>query len=392
MKARKIVRRPRFQTGLERWLASGARGWNGARFGLVAHAASVHRGGAHAVDLLRERFGRGLAAIFSPEHGFNGIAGAGERVEHARHSRWGIPIYSLYGAHRRPTPEMLRGLDALIFDVQDIGVRCYTYGSTLRLVLEAAAEANLPVLVADRPVPFYRDADGPVLDPALESFVGMIPGAPLVHGLTPAELARWLCRNLAISVDVHLLTLGGSPRGPAPEPWIPPSPSIRSWPAARWYPATVFTEALPALDCDRSGPHPFQSLGAAWMDASRVLEAIGPMRGARMTPDAWKRSDGVSVSGLRFSEAASSKMPWRPVDIGFRCLRAVGEAHGRDRVWRARGARPEFFDQLAGAAYARRALRGSDAAFRAALDRMRRECTAFLRRAEAVRLYEEKKL
>ena len=85
-------------------------------------------------------------------------------------------------------------------------------------------------------------------------------------------------------------------------------------------------------------------------------------------------------------------MPWRPVDIGFRCLRAVGEAHGRDRVWRARGARPEFFDQLAGAAYARRALRGSDAAFRAALDRMRRECTAFLRRAEAVRLYEEKKL
>lgn len=385
MKARK---NGRVRNGLERWLASGARGWKGARFGVVAHAASVHQGGQHAVDLLRERFGNKLAAIFSPEHGFNGLAAAGERVEHARHSHWGIPIYSLYGIHRRPTPDMLRGLDALIFDVQDIGVRCYTYGSTLRLVLEAAAEANLPVLVADRPVPFYRDADGPMLDPALESFVGMIPGAPLVHGFTPAELARWLCRKLAISVDLHLLTLDGSPKGPAAEPWIPPSPSIRSWAAARWYPATVFTEALPSLDCDRSGPLPFQSLGAAWMDAQRVLKAVGPMRGVRMTPTEWKRADGVLVSGLRFAEAPSSNSAWRPVEHGLRLLRAVGKVHGLERVWRARGARPAFFDQLAGAPYARRALRGSDSAFRAALDRMRRECDAFLHRAEAVRLYE----
>ena len=202
---------PRFRTGLECWLASGARGWTGARFGVVAHAASVHRGGCHTVDALRERFGRGVAALFAPEHGFLGRAAAGEHVEHTRHPRWGIPIYSLYGAHRRPAPDMLRGLDALIFDVQDLGVRCYTYGSTLRLVLEAAAAANLPVLVADRPVPFHREADGPILDSALESFVGMIPGAPLVHGLTPAELARWRCRTLAISVDLHLLTLSGSP-------------------------------------------------------------------------------------------------------------------------------------------------------------------------------------
>ncbi|MBP7275659.1 MAG: DUF1343 domain-containing protein [Kiritimatiellae bacterium] len=388
MIARRARKLPRFQTGLEGWLSSGARGWNGAQFGVVAHAASVHRDGAHAVELLRERFGRGLAALFAPEHGFRGLAAAGERVEHARHSRWGIPIYSLYGEHRRPTPDMLRGLDALIFDVQDLGVRCYTYGSTLRLVLEAAAEAHLPVLVADRPIPFHRAADGPILEPGLESFVGMIPGAPLVHGLTPAELARWLCRNLAISVDLHLLPLRGSARGPAPEPWIPPSPSIRSWAAARWYPATVFTEALPALDCDRAGPFPFQSLGAAWMDPVRVKAELGRRTGARADPDRWTRSDGVRVAGLRLEERSAAGAAWRPVETGFRLLRAVGAAHGLDRVWRARGARPAFFDQLAGAGYARRALRGSDAAFRAALERMRRECAAFLRRAEAVRLYE----
>jgi uncharacterized protein YbbC (DUF1343 family) len=376
-------------SSLAAWLtARGDRAFPRARWGVIAHAASVQPGGAHTVEVLHARWGARLAAVFAPEHGFAGRAAAGAAVRSARASPWGCPVHSLYGAARRPTPEMLRGLDALLFDVQDLGVRCYTYGSTLRGVLEAAAEAGLPVVVADRPVPWYGAADGPILDPAFESFVGMLPGVPLVHGLTPAELARWLCAALRLELDLHWAPLpDGNGLGPPPSPWTPPSPAIRSFACARGYPATVWIEALPALDADRAGALAFQRLGARWLRPRAVIEALGPIPGVRVRPDAWV-SAGASMRGVRLEPMEGAA--WRPVEMGARLLRAIAAVHGEGRLWRARGAaraRPVFFDQLAGTNAWRTAVRGGEEDFRAACARARRAATAFLRRAEGIRLY-----
>lgn len=376
-------------TSLAAWLAArGDRAFPRARWGVIAHAASTQAGGANTADVLRARWGDRLAAVFSPEHGFAGRAAAGAAVRSSRASPWGCPVHSLYGSARRPTPEMLRGLDALLFDLQDLGVRCYTYGSSLRGVLEAAAEAGLPVVVADRPVPWYGGADGPILNPAFESFVGMLPGVPLVHGLTPAELARWLCAALRLELDLHWAPLpDGRGIGPPPSPWTPPSPAIRSLACARGYPATVWIEALPALDADRAGALAFQRLGARWMRPPAVIEALGPVTGVRVRPDAWA-SAGASMRGVRLEPEEGAA--WRPVELGARLLRAIAAVHGEGRLWRARSAaraRPEFFDRLAGTDAWRAAVRGGEDEFRAACARARRGAAAFLRRAECIRLY-----
>ena len=389
------MKTPSFATGLEQWLARRPRGGSRARIGVVAHAASVHAGGAHAVDVLHARWGRRLTAIFSPEHGFAGTAAAGADVPHGVHPAYGIPVYSLHGDTRKPTAEMLAGVDVLVFDLQDIGARCYTYGSTLRLVLEAAAESGRKVVVADRPVPLYGVCDGPVLRPGFESFVGMIPQAPLLHGLTPGELARWLVRTLGLKTELEVSAMSGWPaagpfgknatmQGLTPMGWIPPSPAIRSPAGACCYTATVFTEALPALDCDRYGPDAFQVLGAPWLNPEAVCEAAGRLQGASASPCDYV-SRGVKMKGVRISVRNAAL--FRPVTIGAKLLRAMANVHGVKKIWNATGTRAAFFDQLAGGPEWREAIRGTDDQWLRELGVMRREAAAFRRRAEPLRLY-----
>lgn len=346
-----------FQTGLDGLLAR--RGLpHGARIGVVAHAASLHAGGAHATGLLARAAGGRLRAIFTPEHGLSGAAGAGESVESSRDPDLGIPVFSLYGAHRRPSPDMLSTVDAIVFDLQDLGVRCYTYVSTLRAVIETAAGAGKTVIVADRPVPLPHTVDGPMLDPALESFVGCIP-APLVYGMTPGETARWLVQTLGLDLDLRVApmrgwTPGTWPSGRGAPPWTPPSPGIRSWECARAYAATVFTEALPSLDCDRAGLIPFQVLGAPWMDADAVLRRLRrPVSGAALHRHRYT-SRGVAMDGVRL--AVTDPARFRPVSLAAALLAAISATHGPERLWAADGARPAFFDQLAGSSAFREGL------------------------------------
>ena len=169
-----------------------------SRVGLVAHPASVNADGIPTPDFLREA-GIPLACVMGPEHGFLGKGGAGEEIGHQRHAEWDIPVYSLYGDTRKPTSDMLAGLDVILFDLQDLGARPYTYGSTLRYVLEAAAEHDLPVLVADRPIPYPQVFDGPMREDAFESFVGFIR--------TPVEVfpeRAVLYRRIDLRVDKML--------------------------------------------------------------------------------------------------------------------------------------------------------------------------------------------
>ena len=160
--------------GVEQLLAAPPAEWMGSRIGLVTHAASLCSDGRHAAAVLAAHPEVDLRVLFAPEHGFAATAGAGEKVGDMVHATLGLPIRSLYGEFRKPTPEMLSDVDVLVVDLQDLAVRCYTYASTLDLVLEAASEAGLPVVVCDRPLPVPGLVDGPMLDPACASFVGRV--------------------------------------------------------------------------------------------------------------------------------------------------------------------------------------------------------------------------
>jgi len=181
------------------------------RVGLVAHPASRVSDGRHSADFLHEA-GVNLTALFGPEHGFFGHGDAGEKVEDAAHADWGIPIFSLYGETRAPTEAMLERVDIVVFDLQTIACRAYTYVSTLRLMMEACATQQKALIVADRPDPLMLSpADGPMLDPDCSSFVGLVP-TPFCTGMTLGETAHFLCEELKLKeLDLRI--------APCPDPF-----------------------------------------------------------------------------------------------------------------------------------------------------------------------------
>lgn len=325
------------------------------RFGLVAHPASVDVEGCPSAVRLRARWGGGLASLFSPEHGLYGIAGAGEKVASVRHPTWGIPVHSLYGRTRRPTPAMLADLDAVIFDLQDLSIRCYTYVSTLRYLLEAAASCRVKVIVTDRGNPLAGIVDGPMLDPKFESFVGCLPG-PLVYGLTSGEAARWLCRVLKLKVDLEVVPMQGFQPAAAASGhrWISPSPSIRNPHSAWCYPVTVGFEAWPAVDHGRRTPMPFELVGMPGLDADALAERLNDqgLPGMLFHPAIYENG-GRIFGGARI--AVTNPLVYRPVAASVAVLDVLGKMTG-GKCWRARGSRPAFFDQLFGTDSVRRAL------------------------------------
>ena len=323
-------------------------------FGLVSHQALA------TADRLRDRFGGQLAVLMSPEHGFFGAAAAGEKTADERHPDWGIPVYSLYGETRRPTPAMLEGLGRIVFDLQDLGVRCYTYLGTLKLVLEAAAEAGLPVTVVDRPLPLGGMIDGPMRpNPAFASFVAPL-NVPLCHGMTPGEAATWIVRAEGLDVDLTVIPMAQWShrcRGPWPD-FVPPSPAIRSWDTAVMYPATVFSEAYPALDCDRAGALAFRVLGAPWMKGTELAEELrGPLSvcGMGVRPYRYSPASGPYAGRRLEGVLLSCEKPdaFYPVTGGVLALAAIRTHHAEEL---ARDARPEWFDKLYGGAETRNAI------------------------------------
>jgi uncharacterized protein YbbC (DUF1343 family) len=180
-----------FATGADRLAASGFAALSGKRVGLITNQTGLVKG-EHLVDLLSKASGVKLAAIFAPEHGFRGKAEAGASVRGDLDAKTGVPIFSLYGSTRKPTQAMLRNVDLVVFDIQDVGARFYTYISTMGLAMQAAATARIPFVVLDRPNPLGGEyVSGFVLEPPLRSFVGQYP-IPIVHGLTVGELARMI--------------------------------------------------------------------------------------------------------------------------------------------------------------------------------------------------------
>ena len=266
-------------TGLDKVVAASGEPLLGKRVGLLVHAASRTAGGRHAIDALVAS-GVKVARIFGAEHGFRGLAAAGEKVEDGVDSASGLPVISLYGAKSKPLPQDLDGLDAFVVDMQDAGVRFYTFASTMMHCLDACAAVGLPMIVLDRPNPLGgRRVEGPLSAPSDEvprSLVNMTPG-PLVHGLTMGEIALVVNAGREKKVALRVIQLQGWSRSMTWEAtgltWVNPSPNLRSSDACLAYPGTCLLEGTTATE-GRGTDAPFLKIGAPWLKAAELARAV----------------------------------------------------------------------------------------------------------------------
>jgi uncharacterized protein YbbC (DUF1343 family) len=319
---------------------------------LLAHPASVTRDLSHSLDALAALPDLCLAAAFGPQHGLRGdkqdnMVESPDDVDPAH----GIPVYSLYGKVRRPTAQMMDSFDVLLVDLQDLGCRVYTYVTTLRYVLEAAAQHRKAVWVLDRPNPAGRPVEGMRLADGWESFVGAGP-LPMRHGLTLGELAHWFVGSLRLDVECKVIEMEGWQPAAAPghgwplgeRAWVNPSPNASGPGMARCYAGTVMLEGT-TLSEGRGTTHPLEQFGAPGIDARALLnamQAIAPqwMRGCRLRPcwfePTFHKHAGQLCAGLQIhvEDAAYDHAvfrPWRLLALAFKALRALAPEYP---LWR----------------------------------------------------------
>jgi uncharacterized protein YbbC (DUF1343 family) len=265
------------ETGLARLLREGSTAVEGRRLGLITNHSGVDVRLDHAIDLLRADRRFQLAALFGPEHGVRGSAQAGEQVGSAVDERSGLPAYSLYGETRRPTRAMLEGLDCLVYDIQNYGVRYETYAATLLESMRAAAASGLSFVVLDRPNPLNGIAvQGNILEPGQESFVGPFPLA-VRHGLTVGELATMLNDQLHLGLELTVVRMRGWRRilwyDETNLPWMPLSPNIPTLTSLTLYPGTCLLEGTNVSE-GRGTTIPFEVFGAPWLRAEDMLRRL----------------------------------------------------------------------------------------------------------------------
>jgi uncharacterized protein YbbC (DUF1343 family) len=305
-----------------------------------------------------------LVALFTPEHGLSGSAEAGERVASGRHEATGLPIYSLYTAEtRRPLPHMLEGVEVLLFDIQDVGARYYTYVYTMALAMQAAGQAGIPFVVLDRPNPIGGvHVQGNLLDTAYASFVGMYP-VPMRHGLTPGELARLYRGEFGVQAELHIAPVSGWRRDVWYDqtglPWTPPSPNMPSLESATHYPGTCLFEGT-NLSVGRGTDRAFQWIGAPWLDGAALAERLNAyaLPGVRFEPASFTPNnpgDGkwpsTLVHGVRF--VATDRASYDPTRAAVAALVETRRMSGDQWQWRA-----SHFDALSGTDQLRTAVEG----------------------------------
>jgi len=238
----------------------------GKRVAVVANHTSLTASGEHLVDVLLEAK-LNVVKVFSPEHGFRGTASAGEELNNDVDKATGLAIISLYGKDKKPSPAMLEDVDVVLFDIQDVGVRFYTYISTMSLVMEACAESNVAMIILDRPNPNGHYVDGPTLKPGFESFVGM-HHIPVVHGMTVGEYAKmvngqyWL--KDSVQCNLTVVPILGYAHTMVFSLQVPPSPNLPNDEAIRLYPSLCFFEGT-IVSVGRGTDKPFQQIGAPWL-------------------------------------------------------------------------------------------------------------------------------
>jgi uncharacterized protein YbbC (DUF1343 family) len=324
----------------------------GMRVGLITNHTGESRDGTPSANLLLEA-GIDVVALLSPEHGLRGSAGPGETIRDLIDEATGLPVYSLYGERLAPDSAILAGLDALVFDIQDIGARYYTYVSTMAEAMREAAAADLLFVVADRPNPIGGElVQGNVLNPAFASFVGLFPVA-MRHGMTAGEIALMFNEEFSIGARLRVIPAGGWRRsqwaGDTGLPWVPPSPNMPSLESAAHYPGTCLFEGT-NLSVGRGTDRPFQLIGAPWLESEDVLRRLSnaDLRGVELTPTRFTprgsddaKFEGVQVRGIRLE--VTDRDLYDPTRTAVAMLLAIRESADTAWSWR-----PAVFDRLAG--------------------------------------------
>lgn len=337
------------------------------RLGLVTNPSAITRDAVPAPEALVAA-GAHLAMLFGPEHGVRGDAPDGQPVPSGVDPRLGIPVISLYGERHQPPIEALGALDAVLFDLQDVGVRFYTYSTTLSYVMEAAAEAGIPVVILDRPNPIGGIAiEGPRLEAAHASFVGRFP-TPIRHGLTIGELGR-LFHRFGAGAEPQVVRCEGWTRRQywreTGLPWAPPSPNMPTPQTAIVYPGTCLLEGTNVSE-GRGTPLPFEQFGAPWLDASEVAAALHAMAlpGVRFRPTYFRptasKHAGETCQGAQIHVIDPDR--FRPTLVGLAVLAVVRQSPAFE--WRSRLAtdsvegevRRYAIDRLAGTSRVREAI------------------------------------
>ncbi|HEX6913311.1 MAG TPA: DUF1343 domain-containing protein [Longimicrobium sp.] len=342
----------------------------GKRVGLITNQSAVTREGEHAADFLR-RNGVNLVALYGPEHGIRGDLEAGATVTAGRDARTGVPVFSLYDRTQRPTAEELQGVDVLLFDIQDIGARPYTFVWTMTMAMEEAARHRIPFVVLDRPNPITDVSEGPVMDIDVRNVTQVITGyytVPLRTGMTAGEVARYFNADAGVGVQLSVVPVAGwRPDMYFEEtglPFVRPSPNIRSVDAELLFSGLVLAEGT-NVHVGRATERPFHYFGAPWLDAERLMQAVAPygLPGVRFVPEQIRPTGGASVysrykdttfTSLRLE--VTDRRAFRPV---YTTLVLLTEAKRQNpQAFRVAN---EGFTQMIGSRWAREAFdRGED--------------------------------
>ena len=375
--------------GIDVFLADVPPALRGKRIALITNASAVDRAGVLDIDRIAAHKDLKLVALLAPEHGIRGTAPAGEKVVDEIDTKTGVPIYSLYSSEDRgPTPEMLKDVDAIVYDLQEVGGRTWTYVSTMALAMQAAARKGIPFVVLDRPNPIGGEiVEGALLDPKFKSFVGMYP-IPARHGMTVGELATMFNRQHGIGVNLIVIRAANWQRSQWLDdtglPFVNPSPNLRSLAALTSYPGSVYFEGTNLTE-GRGTDRPFEQIGAPWLNAPDVARAMNEKRlpGVRfeaitmaVAPTAAKFK-GQTIPAIRF--AITDARAYRPVRMALTLIDEIRKRHPTEFAW------GPSIDRLTGSDKVRQAIEGGR--LPALLDEWDREAAAFVESRTPFLLY-----
>jgi len=329
--------------GIETFLAHVPQQLRGKRVGLITNNTGIDRSRTPDIDLIANHKDLKLVALLAPEHGIRGTVEAGETIVDEIDTKTGVPIYSLYlSEDRGPTPVMLKDVDVLVYDLQEVGGRTWTYVSTMALAMQAAKKKGIPFVVLDRPNPIGGEiVEGALLDPKFKSFVGMYP-IPARHGMTVGELATLFNRKFGIGANLIVARVENWRRSEWFDetglPWVNPSPNLRSFAALMNYPGSVYFEGT-NLSEGRGTDRPFEQIGAPWLKADEVARVMNEchLPGIRfeaitmsVSPTAAKHK-GLTIPAIRF--AVTDRRAYRPVRTSLLLIDEIRRRHPGDFAW-----------------------------------------------------------
>ncbi len=351
---------PVVQPGIEVFVADIPAALKGKRVGFITNQSAVDRSKTPDIDLIAQHKDLKLVALLAPEHGIRGTVAAGEKISDEVDAKTGVPVYSLYMEEdNAPSAEMLKDVDFLLYDLQEVGGRTWTYVSTMALSMQAAKQKGIPFVVLDRPNPIGGEiVEGALLDSAFKSFVGMYP-IPARHGLTVGELAKLFNEKYGIGAELIVIQATNWKRSQWFDetglPWTNPSPNLRSLAALNDYPGSVYFEAT-NLSEGRGTDRPFEQVGAPWLNAPEVARVMNERKLPGITFEAItmpveataRKHPGLTIPGIRY--VITDRQSYRPVRTTLLLIDEIRRQHPKDFAF------SEYLERLTGSDKVRAAI------------------------------------